>query len=58
MSGHFALVLKNVWRNRRRTTLTVISIGVSLCLLGVLMAVYKAFYLAQATPEQARRLVV
>jgi putative ABC transport system permease protein len=58
MSGHLALVLKNAWRNRRRTMLTVMSIGVSLCLLGVLMAVYKAFYLTEATPEQARRLVV
>ncbi len=58
MSGHLALVLKNAWRNRRRTMLTVTSIGVSLCLLGVLMAVYKAFYLTEATPEQARRLVV
>ena len=52
------LVLKNSWRNRRRTTLTIISISVSLCLLGVLMAIYYAFYFTQASPSQALRLVV
>jgi len=51
-------VLKNSWRNRRRTTLTIVSISVSLCLLGVLMAIYYAFYFTNATPAQALRLVV
>jgi putative ABC transport system permease protein len=51
------LIFKNVWRNRRRTILTVLSIGVSMCLLGVLMAVYHAFYLAEPLPGQALRLV-
>lgn len=54
---HFPMILKNVWRNGRRTILTVLSIGVSLCLLGVLMAIYHAFYFADPTPEQALRLV-
>ncbi|MFB3776308.1 MAG: ABC transporter permease [Bryobacteraceae bacterium] len=52
------LIAKNAWRNRRRTLLTFLSIGASLCLLGVLMAVYKAFYMGEAPPEQALRLVV
>jgi putative ABC transport system permease protein len=30
------LCSRNSWRNRRRTTLTIVSISVSLCLLGVL----------------------
>jgi putative ABC transport system permease protein len=51
------LILKNTWRNRRRTALTVLSIGVSMCLLGVLMAVYHAFYLSDPPPGQALRLV-
>ncbi|MCL6544820.1 MAG: ABC transporter permease [Bryobacteraceae bacterium] len=55
---HFTLILKNTLRNRRRTILTVLSIGASLSLLGVLMAIYKAFYLAEAPPEQALRLIV
>ena len=50
-------VLKNSWRNRRRTTLTIVSISVSLCLLGVLMAIYYAFYFTDATPSQALRLI-
>jgi putative ABC transport system permease protein len=51
------LILKNAWRNRRRTILTVISIGISMCLLGMLMAVYHAFYLSDPPPDQALRLV-
>jgi putative ABC transport system permease protein len=51
------LILKNCWRNRRRTTLTILSIAASLCLLGVLMAVYQAFYLSEGAPEQALRLI-
>ena len=58
MFGYLPLILKNAWRSRRRTLLTVLSIGASLCLLGVLMAVYKAFYLGEVAPEQALRLVV
>ncbi len=55
---HLPLILKNCWRNRRRTTLTVLSLSVSLCLLGTMMAIYHAFYLQDASPYQALRLVV
>lgn len=51
------MILKNCWRNRRRTILTILSIGVSLCLLGVLLAIYHAFYFADPTPAQALRLI-
>lgn len=57
MFKNFPLIVKNCWRNRRRTTLTILSIGASLCLLGILMAVYQAFYLSDGAPEQALRLV-
>jgi putative ABC transport system permease protein len=57
MFRYFPLIVKNCWRNRRRTTLTIVSIGVSMCLLGVLIAVYHALYLSDATPDQALRLV-
>src|SRR5215471_17338426 len=57
MARHLPLVLKNCWRNRRRTVLTILSIGVSLCLLGVLMAIYHAFYFADPPPGSALRLV-
>lgn len=52
-----SLVWKNSLRNRRRGFLTVSSIAVSLCLLGVLMSVYHALFLAAPTPGQELRLV-
>lgn len=57
MLRYLPLVVKNCWRNRRRTLLTIISVGVSMCLLGVMMAMYHAFYLSDPTPEQALRLI-
>jgi len=57
MFRYLPLVLKNCWRNRRRTILTVISIGISMCLLGVMIAMFHAFYLSDPTPAQALRLV-
>jgi putative ABC transport system permease protein len=51
------LVLKNCWRNRRRTILTIVSIAISMCLLGVMIAMFHAFYLSDPTPDQALRLV-
>src|SRR5262245_37551140 len=51
------LIVKNCWRNRRRTTLTVASIGISMCLLGVLLAVYHALYISEPAPGQALRMV-
>jgi putative ABC transport system permease protein len=57
MFRYLPLIIKNCWRNRRRTTLTIVSIGVSMCLLGVLMALYHAFYFGEPAPEEALRLV-
>lgn len=58
MLRYLPLAFKNTLRNRRRTLLTVSSIAVSLCLLGVLIAIYHALYFQQTTPGQALRLVV
>jgi len=52
------LILRNSWRNRRRTLLTIASIGVSMCLLGVMIALYSAFWLSKPQDNQALRLVV
>lgn len=57
MLRYFPLIAKNAMRNRRRSILTICSVGASLCLLGVLMAIYHAFFFTPPTPEQARRLV-
>jgi putative ABC transport system permease protein len=56
MLGYLPLIAKNCWRNRRRTTLTILSIAASLSLLGIFMAIYAAFYLTEPTPAQALRL--
>ena len=50
-------VRKNVFRNARRTILTVLSVTASLFLLGVLFSVYTAFFHAEAPPGQALRLI-
>jgi putative ABC transport system permease protein len=55
---YLPLILKNCWRNRRRTILTVASIGVSMCLLGVMVSMYHAFYMGAPAPDQALRLVI
>jgi putative ABC transport system permease protein len=51
------LVLKNCWRNRRRTTLTIVSLGISMCLLGVVIAMYHALFLSKPMANEAYRLV-
>jgi putative ABC transport system permease protein len=51
------LISKNAMRNRRRSILTICSVGASLCLLGVLMAIYHAFFFTPPTPEQERRII-
>lgn len=51
------LIFKNTLRNRRRSVLTILSVAASLCLLGVLFAVYNTLFLADPTPQQALRLI-
>lgn len=58
MLRHLPLILKNSVRNRRRSILTILSIAASLCLLGVLAAVYFVFYHSEPTEDQALRLIV
>src|SRR5258706_7482776 len=58
MIRYIPLIWKNGLRNRRRSALTIGSIAVSLCILGLLMALYRGLFLAgPATPGQALRLV-
>jgi putative ABC transport system permease protein len=59
MFRHLSFIVKSGLRNRRRSALTILSIAVSLCLLGVLMAMYRALFLSdQPSPAQALRLIV
>ena len=54
---YLSLILKNSLRNRRRSILTIGSVAISLCILGVLMAMYQALFLGDPTPSQALRLI-
>jgi len=58
MFRYTPLAIKNTLRNKRRSLLTISSIAVSLCLLGILLAIYNALFYSVATPGQALRLVV
>ncbi|MGA7908989.1 MAG: FtsX-like permease family protein [Candidatus Sulfotelmatobacter sp.] len=50
-------VTKNALRNKRRSILTVASIGVSLLLLTFMMTLWHGFYIDKGSAESARRLV-
>jgi putative ABC transport system permease protein len=52
------LIARNSLRSRRRSVLTILSIAVSSCMMGVLMAMYSLFFLAEPAPDQALRLIV
>src|SRR6185369_15775977 len=56
MWKYLPFALKNSLRNRRRTALTMLSVSISLFLLGTLVAIYFAFYHRGVAPEQALRL--
>src|SRR5579883_279494 len=57
MLRYLPLLFKNSIRNRRRSLLTIFSIAASLCLLGVLFALYRGLFLAPPAPGQELRLV-
>ena len=50
-------VTKNALRNKRRSILTVLSIGVSLLLLTFMMTMWHGFYIDKGSAESTRRLV-
>src|SRR5436305_5705748 len=50
-------VTKNAFRNKRRSTLTVLSIAFSLLLLTLMMTIWRAFYLDHGSAESSERLV-
>ena len=50
-------ITKNAFRNRRRSVLTVVSIGFSLLLLTLMMTIWHSFYIDQGAPDSAKRLM-
>jgi putative ABC transport system permease protein len=57
MFRYLPLIWKNSVRNKRRSTLTIFSLAASMCLLALLFAIYRAFFLVEAPPAQALRVV-
>jgi putative ABC transport system permease protein len=53
-----AFVRKNAFRNKRRSILTVLSIGFSLLLLTLMMTLWRSFYMDNGSAESSERLVV
>ena len=53
-----SLIFRNVFRNRRRSLLTLASTAISLSLLALLIAIFQGFFYGEDTsPSQALRLV-
>jgi putative ABC transport system permease protein len=52
-----SFVRKNSFRNRRRSILTVLSIGFSLLLLTLMMTIWRGFFVDKGTADSALRLV-
>jgi len=50
-------VRKNVFRNRRRSVLTMLSICFSLLLLTLMMTLWRSFYIDQGAPDSIKRLM-
>ncbi len=53
-----SFVVRNAFRNKRRSLLTMISISFSLLLLTLMISIWRAFYIDQVAPEAARRLII
>jgi putative ABC transport system permease protein len=52
------LILRNLFRNRRRSLLTLASTAISLALLALLIALYQGFFYDQpSSPAEARRVI-
>jgi len=52
-----SFVVRNAFRNRRRSILTVASIAFSLLLLTLMMSIWRTFYIDQGAPDSAKRVI-
>jgi putative ABC transport system permease protein len=52
-----SFVVRNTFRNKRRSLLTMISISFSLLLLTLMICIWRSFYVDQVAPEASRRVV-
>lgn len=52
-----SFVIRNTFRNKRRSLLTMASIGFSLLLLTLMISIWRAFYVDGVAPEAAKRVI-
>ncbi len=52
-----SFVVRNTFRNKRRSLLTMVSISFSLLLLTLMICIWRSFYVDQVAPEASRRVV-
>jgi hypothetical protein len=50
-------VSKNAFRNKRRSILTMLSVGFSLLLLTLMMSIWRSFYVDNGSAQSAMRLI-
>src|SRR5271163_1139139 len=53
-----SFIVRNAFRNKRRSVLTMLSISFSLLLLTLMICIWRSFYVDQVAPEAARRVIV
>src|SRR5258708_10392160 len=52
-----SFVVRNAFRKKRRSVLTMVSISFSLLLLTLMICIWRSFYVAQVAPEASRRVI-
>src|ERR1700678_895168 len=52
-----SFVIRNSFRNKRRSILTMLSIGFSLLLLTLMMTIWRSFYIDQGAPDSMKRVI-
>jgi putative ABC transport system permease protein len=52
-----SFIVRNAFRNKRRSCLTMLSISFSLLLLTLMICIWRSFYVDQVAPEAARRVI-
>jgi putative ABC transport system permease protein len=52
-----SFIVRNTFRNKRRSLLTMISISFSLLLLTLMICIWRSFYVDQVAPEASRRII-
>jgi putative ABC transport system permease protein len=52
-----SFIVRNAFRNKRRSLLTMVSISFSLLLLTMMICIWRSFYVDQVAPEASRRVI-